>query len=50
MFSNKIKYIKERKGERFKSTIIKSVRGKKIIDIKGKIALKDYIDSFKKKT
>jgi UDP-glucose 4-epimerase len=50
MFSNKIKYIKERKGERFKSAIVKSVRGKKIIDLKGKIALKNYIDSFKKKT
>lgn len=50
MFSNKIKFIKERKGERFKSAIIKSVRGKKIIDLKGKIALKNYIDSFKKIT
>jgi UDP-glucose 4-epimerase len=50
MFSNKIKYIKKRKGERFKSAIVKSVRGKKIIDLKGKIALKNYIDSFKKIT
>jgi UDP-glucose 4-epimerase len=50
MFSNKIKFIKERKGERFKSAIIKSVRGKKIIDLNGKIALKDYIDNFKKIT
>ena len=48
MFSNKIKYIKERKGERFKSAIIKSIRGKKIIDLRGKIALKDYIFNFKK--
>ena len=50
MFSNKIKFIKERKGERFKSAIIKSVRGKKIIDLNGKIALKEYIDNFKKIT
>jgi UDP-glucose 4-epimerase len=48
MFSNKIKYIKKRKGERFKSAIIKSVRGKKIIDLKGKIALEDYVYNFKK--
>jgi UDP-glucose 4-epimerase len=48
MFSNKFKYIKERKGERFKSSIIKSIRGKKIIDLPGKIDLKDYIYNFKK--
>jgi UDP-glucose 4-epimerase len=48
MFSNKIKYIKKRKGERFKSAIVKSVRGKKIIDLKGKIALEDYVYNFKK--
>ena len=47
MFSKKIKYINERKGERFKSAIIKSIRGKKIIDLRGKMALKDYIDNFK---
>jgi UDP-glucose 4-epimerase len=49
MFSKKVKYIKERKGERFKSVIIKSIRGKKIIDLSGKMALKDYIDNLKKK-
>ena len=48
MFSNKIKYIKKRKGERFKSAIVKFFRGKKIIDLKGKIALQDYVYNFKK--
>jgi UDP-glucose 4-epimerase len=50
MFSKKIKYIKERRGERFKSALIKSIRGIKIIDLRGKIGLKDYIDNFKKIT
>jgi UDP-glucose 4-epimerase len=49
MFSKKIKYIKERKGERFKSAIIKSIRGKRIINLQGKIALEDYVDNFKKR-
>jgi UDP-glucose 4-epimerase len=49
MFSKKIKYIKERKGERLRSAIIKSIRGKKIINLQGKIALEDYVDNFKKK-
>lgn len=49
LFSKNIKYIKKRKGERFKSTVIKSIRGKKIIDLRGKIALKDYINDFKQK-
>jgi UDP-glucose 4-epimerase len=49
LFSKKIKYIQKRKGERFMSTIIKSIRGKKIINLPCKIALKDYINDFKKK-
>ena len=49
LFSNDIKYIKERKGERFKSTVIKSIRGKKIIDLRGKKSLEDYINNFKQK-
>ena len=49
MFSKKIKYIKERKGERFKSAIIKSIRGKRIINLQGRIALEDYVDNFKKR-
>jgi UDP-glucose 4-epimerase len=49
LFSKNIKYVKKRNGERFKSTIIKSIRGKKIIDLRGKIALKDYVNDFKQK-
>jgi UDP-glucose 4-epimerase len=47
-FSNNIKYLKSRKGERFVSTIVKSIRGKKIINLFGKINLKNYIDNYKK--
>ena len=49
LFSKNIKYIQKRKGERFKSTIIKSIRGKKIINLPCKIALEDYVNDFKKK-
>jgi len=49
LFSKNIKYVKKREGERFKSTIIKSIRGKKIIDLRGKIALEDYVNDFKHK-
>jgi UDP-glucose 4-epimerase len=48
LFSKKIKYIKERKGERFKSSIISTIRGKKITNLLGKRNLKDYISNFKK--
>lgn len=36
LFSKKIKYIKERKGERFRSSIITMIRGKKITNLLGK--------------
>lgn len=49
LFSKNIKFIKEREGERFKSTLISSIRGKKIIDLVGKIELEDYINDFKQK-
>jgi UDP-glucose 4-epimerase len=49
LFSKRIKYIQKRKGERFESVIIKSIRGKKIINLPCKIALEDYINDFKKK-
>jgi UDP-glucose 4-epimerase len=48
LFSNNIKYIKKRRGERFKSTIIRAIRGKKIINLVGKRTLNDYINNFKK--
>jgi len=48
LLSNNIKYLQARRGERFKSAIIKSIRGKKIIKIKSSIKLNDYLSSFKK--
>ena len=47
-FSNKKKYIPERRGERFKSTIVKNIRNKKIFNLVGKLELKKYINDFKK--
>ena len=47
-FSKRKKYIPERRGERFKSTIVKKIRNKKIFNRVGKIELKSYIDNFKK--
>jgi len=49
LFSKNIVYIKKRKGERFKSTIIKSIRGKRIIKLPCKRALEDYVKDFKQK-
>jgi UDP-glucose 4-epimerase len=48
LFSKNIKFLKMRKGERFSSVIIKSIRGKKIINLHCKISLKDYINDFKR--
>jgi UDP-glucose 4-epimerase len=47
-FGNPIKYLKARRGERFFSTVIKSIRKKKIINLYGKIDLKKYILDCKK--
>ncbi len=47
-FSKSKKYIPERRGERFKSTIVKKIRNKKIFNRVGKIELKSYINNFKK--
>jgi len=49
LFSKNIKYIQKRKGERFESAIINSIRGKKVINLPCKIALEDYVNDFKKK-
>jgi len=49
MFSQNIKYIKERRGERFKSSIIKFIRDKKIIHLTAKMPLKKYINDFKRR-
>jgi UDP-glucose 4-epimerase len=48
LFSKNIKYIKQRDGERFKSTIINSIRGNKITNLYSNRDLKDYINDFKK--
>ena len=49
LFSKKIRYIPERKGERFKSSLIRNVRGRKIIHLLGSVKIKDYIKQFKRK-
>jgi UDP-glucose 4-epimerase len=48
LLSNNIKYLQARRGERYKSAIIKSIRGKRIINIKSSINLNDYLSNFKK--
>jgi UDP-glucose 4-epimerase len=47
LFGKKIKYLKSRRGERFLSTIAKSIRGRKIINLFGKIDIKKYIAVYK---
>jgi UDP-glucose 4-epimerase len=49
LFSQNVRYIKKRQGERFRSTIIKEVRGKRITNLRGKRNLEDYINKFKQK-
>ena len=46
MFSNKIKYLPERSGERFLSALTLKNLNNKIIRLKAKIKLKDYIKYF----
>jgi len=46
MFSTKIKYLPERSGERFLSALILKNLNNKIIRLKAKIKLKDYIRDF----
>jgi UDP-glucose 4-epimerase len=46
-FGNFIKYLKSRRGERFSSTVVKSIRGRKIINLRGKVDLKKYIADYK---
>jgi UDP-glucose 4-epimerase len=43
LFKHKYKFVNERKGERFESKSIKSIRGNKVINFIGKLDLKDYI-------
>jgi UDP-glucose 4-epimerase len=46
MFSNKIKYLPERSGERFLSALTLKNLNNKIIRLKAKIKLKDYVKDF----
>ena len=45
-FSNKIKYLNQRPGERFESRVLKSIRGIKIKNLTSKIDIKKYISEF----
>lgn len=48
MFSNKIKFLSARKGERFASSLTKLILSNNIIRIYGKIDLKDYVSNLTK--
>jgi len=48
LFSNNIRLIPERRGERFNSSIIKKIRDKKIINLIGKKSLYKYVKEIKK--
>ena len=47
MFDGQIKFLPQRRGERFQSSVINRIRDKKIIKLKGQISLKKYINKFK---
>ena len=47
MFSNNIKMLNERIGEKFITENLKSIRGIKLYNLQGKKNLKDYIENFK---
>ncbi len=49
LFSNKIKFLPARKGERFASAMTDMNLSNKVHKYYGKINIKDYIDDFKKK-
>ena len=48
LFSKNIKFVPTRRGERFESKLTKSIRGKKIINLKSNMSLEKYIKDFKK--
>jgi len=50
LFRSKIKYLPQRKGERFSSALTKMNLNNKIIRLKAKIRLKDYVGVFLRKT
>jgi len=50
MFNYKIKYLSKRPGERFSSALKRMNLSNKVIKIKAKIKLKDYIKNFLNKS
>ncbi len=46
LFNHAIKFIPQRKGERYKSSVVQKNKGNKIINIKAKKDIKDYILHF----
>ena len=47
LFSDKVKYVPSRPGERFQSKVLNSIRGKKIHNIITKDKLVEFVDEFK---
>jgi len=47
LFTNNIKLVAERRGERFKSSVVNNIRGKKIVNLIGSKSLVDYINKIK---
>ena len=48
LFTNNIKLVAERRGERFKSSVVNNIRGKKIVNLIGSKSLVVYINKIKK--
>ncbi len=48
LFNNKIKYVPERRGERFESKILKKIRGKKIFNVTSYMSIEKYVKTLKK--
>ena len=48
LFHNKIKYVPERRGERFESKILKKIRGKKIFNVTSYMSIEKYVETLKK--
>ena len=47
LFTNNIKLVAERRGERFKSSVVNNIRGKKIVNLIGSKSLVGYINKIK---
>lgn len=49
MFSSKITFLEQRRGERYKSSVVSSINGRKLIKIHCPTSIKDYVKSIKSK-